>query len=117
MRTDVDLKVMKSVEILSGPDAWETNASGQVEPMGRDRVTRARRALDRTFGRHFRGEGVAVSLAGREEREGRAWAVVRFTYPDGDTFDLLVDPAELDASKGPVTCGVPGWMPWPRLKM
>lgn len=92
-RTDVDLKVMKGVEIVSGPDAWETNASGQVEPMGRDKAARARRALERTYGRHLRGEGVAVSLAGREEREGRAWAVVRFAYPDGDTFDLLVDPA------------------------
>ncbi|HYN44185.1 MAG TPA: aspartyl protease family protein [Thermoanaerobaculia bacterium] len=91
-RTDVDLKVMKSIETLAGSDAWERNASGQVEEMGRDKAASQRCALDRTFNSHFRGEGVVVSLAGREEKLGRAWTVVRFAYVDGDTYDLLVDP-------------------------
>ena len=34
------------------------------------RTTSERRSLARTFGRHFRGEGVVASLAGREERGG-----------------------------------------------
>ena len=91
-RTEVDLKVVKSVETLAGTDAWEQNASGQVEEMGHDKAASERRALDRAFQRHLRGDGVAVSLAGREERGGRAWTVVRFAYPGGDTYDLFVDP-------------------------
>lgn len=90
-RTEVDLKVVRSVEALAGPDAWERSSSGQVEEMGREKAASERRALDRTFGAHFRGAGVAVSVAGSEEREGRTWRVLRFAYPDGDTFDLLVD--------------------------
>lgn len=92
-RTEVDLKILRSVEVLAGDEGWERNASGQIEPMGRDKVTRLRRTLGRTFGRHLRGEGVATSLAGTEARGGRSWSVLRFTYPDGDTYDLLVDPA------------------------
>ncbi|MBK9089416.1 MAG: aspartyl protease family protein [Holophagales bacterium] len=91
-RTEVDLKVMKGVEALAGGGGWEQNASGQVEEMGHDKAASERRALDRTFGRHFRGDGVITSLASREEKGGRAWTVVRFSYPDGDTYDLLVDP-------------------------
>jgi predicted aspartyl protease len=91
-RTEVDLKVVKSVEALAGAGGWERNASGQVEEMGYDKAASARRALDRTFGRHFRGEGVFTSLASREEKGGREWTIVRFAYPDGDTYDLLVDP-------------------------
>ena len=92
-RTEADLKVVRSVEALAGDGGWERNASGQVEPMGREKLVRQRRALDRVFNLHLRGEGAAVSLAGREEKGGREWSVVRFAYPDGDTFDLLVDPA------------------------
>ncbi len=91
-RTEVDLKVLRSVEVLAGSEGWERNASGQIEPMGLDKVRLQRRALDRTFGRHLRGEGVVTSLAGTEARGGRSWSVLRFTYPDGDAYDLLVDP-------------------------
>ena len=92
-RTEVDLKVVRSVEVLAGTEGWERNASGQVEPMGRDKAMRQRRALARTFGLHLRGEGAVVSAAGAETRGGRSWSVLRFAYPDGDTYDLLVDPA------------------------
>ncbi len=90
-RTDVDLKVTKGIETLAGGDAWEQNASGQLEEMGRDKEDSERRSLARTFGRHFRGEGVVASLAGREERGGRSWTVIRFAYPGGDEYDLFVD--------------------------
>lgn len=90
-RTEVDLEVLRSVEALAGGDAWERNSSGQVEEMGRDKAASERRGLERTFGAHLRGAGVAVRLAGVEEREGRAWTVLRFSYPGGDTYDLLVD--------------------------
>jgi hypothetical protein len=61
--------------------------------MGLDKVRLQRRTLDRTFGRHLRGDGVVTSVAGSEARGGRSWSVLRFSYPDGDTCDLLVDPA------------------------
>ena len=92
-RTEVDLKVLRSVEVLAGSEGWERNASGQIEPMGLDKVRLQRRTLDRTFGRHLRGDGVVTSAAGTEARGGRTWSVLRFTYPDGDVCDLLVDPA------------------------
>ena len=91
-RSEYDLKVVRGVETLAGDDGWERNASGQVEPMGREKAVRGRRALDRAFGRHLLGEGVSVSRAPDAERGGRSWAVLRFAYPDGDLYDLLVDP-------------------------
>jgi predicted aspartyl protease len=90
-RTEVDLKVMKSVEGVRGDDAWELNASGQVEDTGRDQAVNGRRSLDRAFSRHLRAEGVVLSLPGDAQKDGRAWSVVRFTYPDGDSYDLLID--------------------------
>ncbi len=91
--TEVDLKVVKSVEALSGETGWERNASGQIEEMGQEKAAQERRSLDRTFNRHLRGEGAVVSVAGRETREGRDWTVVRFAYTGGDRYELLVDPA------------------------
>ena len=92
-RTDYDLKVIKGVDTLDGADAWALNASGQVEDLGRDKVLNLQRSLDRTFNRHLRGEGVEVTRAADEQKDGRTWAVLRFTYPDGDLYDILVDPA------------------------
>lgn len=91
-RSEVDLKVLRSVETIAGDEGWERNASGQVEPMGREKVVRERRSLERAFFRHLFGEGAAVRRASDEEKGGRSWAVLRFTYPDGDTYDLFVDP-------------------------
>lgn len=92
-RDEFDLKVIRGTECLAGDGGWELNASGQVETMGHEKAAQKRRALDRSFGRHLRGEGVVISAAGREEKEGRAWSVLRFAYPNGDLHDLLVDPA------------------------
>ena len=57
-----------------------------------DKVSRLRRENDRAFLAHLRGKGVAVSLAGPIEKEGSAGTLLRFDYPDGDRFELLVDP-------------------------
>jgi hypothetical protein len=92
-RTAYDLKVMSGTEAVDGDDAWERNASGQVEDMGRDKAADQVRSLDRAFGRHFRGVGVDVSVLPDESKDGRTWSVLRFTYPDGDLYDLLVDAA------------------------
>ena len=92
-RTGFDLKVISGVECLTGDGGWELNASGQIETMGREKAAQKRRALDRAFARHLRGDGVTISAAGSEEKEGRAWSVLRFVYPNGDRHDLLIDPA------------------------
>ncbi len=88
-----DLKVMSGTETLDGDDAWARNPSGQIEDLGIEKVTAARRNLDRAFNRHLRGEGVEVTRQPDETKDGRAWAVLRFAYPDGDLYDLLVDAA------------------------
>ena len=92
-RLDFDLKVMSGTETVDGDDAWARNPSGQIEDLGVEKVTAARRNLDRAFNRHLRGEGVEVTRQPDETRDGRAWAVLRFAYPDGDLYDLLVDAA------------------------
>ncbi|MHB8079083.1 MAG: pepsin/retropepsin-like aspartic protease family protein [Candidatus Krumholzibacteriia bacterium] len=92
-RDEFDLTVIRGTECLTGDGGWELNASGQVETMGSEKAAQKRRALDRSFGRHLHGEGVVISAAGSEEKEGRAWSVLRFAYPNGDLHDLLVDPA------------------------
>ena len=92
-RLDYDLKVMTGTETLDGDDAWARNPSGQIEDLGVEKASLARRNLDRAFNRHLRGEGVEVTRQPDETRDGRAWAVLRFAYPDGDLYDLLVDAA------------------------
>lgn len=92
-RTDYDLKVIKGVDALDGADGWSLNPSGQVEDLGREKALSAQRSLDRGFNRHLRGEGVEVTRAADEQKDGRTWAVLRFAYPDGDLYDVLVDAA------------------------
>lgn len=92
-RTEYDLKVIKGVDAVDGADAWALNASGQVEDLGQAKVLSAQRSLDRAFNRHLRGEGVEVARLPDEDKDGRTWAVLRFTYPDGDLYDVLVDAA------------------------
>jgi hypothetical protein len=87
----VDLKVFRTTEALDGDDAWERNASGQVEPMGAAKAASTRRGLDRAFSRHLDGHDVEVTRLPDEQKDGRAWAVLRFAYADGDLYDLLVD--------------------------
>ncbi|MBK8165003.1 MAG: aspartyl protease family protein [bacterium] len=87
----VDLRVFRTTEALDGDDAWERNASGQVEPMGAAKAASARRGLDRAFSRHLDGQDVEVTRLADEQKEGRAWAVLRFAYDGGDLYDLLLD--------------------------
>lgn len=92
-RTAFDLKVISGTEAVDGDQAWERNASGQVEDMGREKRADLSRGLDRAFGHHFHGQGVEVTVLPDETKDDRAWSVLRFAYPDGDLHDLLVDAA------------------------
>ncbi|MBP9145443.1 MAG: aspartyl protease family protein [Thermoanaerobaculia bacterium] len=98
---EYDLGVIAGAEAVIGEGGasgggaaggWERNASGQIEPLAVDKVSRLLRENDRAFLAHLRGKGVAVSLAGPIEKEGSAGTLLRFDYPDGDRFELLVDP-------------------------
>ncbi len=93
-RTEYDLGVLRGTECLDGDAGWEENASGQIEDLGREKVRAARRSVGRSFGLHLLGEGgvASVDAADPTEKDGRTWSVVRFTYPDGDIHDLLLDP-------------------------
>ena len=92
-RVEYDLGVIKAVECINGETGWERNPSGQIETLGLDKADRLRRALDRTFNRHLGGEGLIVSAAGDLEKDGRVWSLLRFDYPGGDRYEILVDPA------------------------
>ena len=93
-RLEYDLKVIRGVEAVSPEDGWATTPTGQVEDLGEAKIADERRSLARSFGAHLRGEGVEVTAEPEQERGGRTWAVVRFTYPGGDLVDLLVDPGD-----------------------
>lgn len=110
---EYDLGVITGAEGVAGSEGWVRNASGQIEPMAADQVTRLRRENARTFARHLRGEEVSVSVAGPFEREGSAGTLLRFDYPDGDRFELLVD-AESGASQWSRTL-IDGRETWTRL--
>lgn len=113
---EYDLGVVTGAEGVAGPagsEGWVRNASGQIEPMAADQITRIRRENARTFARHLRGEEVAVSVAGPFEREGSVGTLLRFDYPDGDRFELLVDP-ESGASEWSRTL-IDGRETWTRL--
>ncbi|MBP9826323.1 MAG: hypothetical protein KBF21_19000, partial [Thermoanaerobaculia bacterium] len=78
---EYDLGVIAGAEAVIGEGGasgggaaggWERNASGQIEPLAVDKVSRLLRENDRAFLAHLRGKGVAVSLAGPIEKEGSA---------------------------------------------
>jgi hypothetical protein len=91
LRSDYDLGAFRIAHGLAGEDAWVLNASGQVEDMGRRTAIEQRRELDRWFSRHLLGSDVTIQPLEPVEREDRSWPAVRFAYPDGDAWDLLVD--------------------------
>lgn len=94
-RTEYDLEVVEGVEAVTPEDAWEINPSGQVEIMGTDKAAAQRRGIGQAFQWHLlRRDDSEVSFPGAEEKGGREWEVVRFSYPDGDLLDLFLDPAD-----------------------
>lgn len=94
-RTEYDLEVVEGVEAVTPEDAWEINPSGQVETMGADKAAVQRRGIGQAFQWHLlRRDDSEVSFPGAEEKDGREWEVVRFSYPDGDSLDLFLDPAD-----------------------
>jgi hypothetical protein len=91
-RQEIDLGVISETEVVGPRGAWVRNVSGQVERLSSAAEEGNRRALARAFRRHLLEDvGARVTDKGSEERDGRSWRVVRWTYADGDTFDLFLD--------------------------
>jgi hypothetical protein len=92
-RFDMDLGVLKQTQVVDPGRSWEIAPSGQVETLAwSDQQSNARdQALQ--FPDALRGRGGAnATLLAPETREGRAWAVVRVSFGDADSYDVFIDP-------------------------
>src|SRR5262245_41308421 len=92
-RRHTELGPLLTTDVIGPTGAWVVNLSGQLEPM--DAATRETERQDnlRTFGRHLLRAGDVHDL-GREDRDGRSWRVKGFTFPNGDRFELFLDPVD-----------------------
>ena len=93
-RSDVDLGVLRAAQGVGPDGAWSVNASGQAEPLGAEEEKLLRREIARGFTGIPPAADAAREDLGVEEKDGRSWRVVRFRYPDGDAWDLFLDPAD-----------------------
>ena len=93
-RTDVDLGVLKQIQVVTPEHAWDTTPSGQVETTPSAYALAARREAALLLGDALRGRaGAKATLLGQEARDGRTWSVVRVSFGDADTYDAFIDPA------------------------
>ncbi|MCP3141847.1 retropepsin-like aspartic protease [Pyxidicoccus xibeiensis] len=92
LREDTDLGVLRGSRAIIPTGSWMLNPSGQVEDAAPTDARDARHRVALDFGAALRGEGGAKrGLQPREERDGRAWEVVRVTFGDEDRYDLFLD--------------------------
>jgi len=71
--------------------AWAVNISGQIEDIA-DGGARDRRAVYMEFAGTALSHGAKFSLLAREQRNDRAWDVVRAEFPGNNTYDLFISP-------------------------
>lgn len=91
-RNQLDLGGVKIVEVITPYGSWTTNASGQVVDEPDAYKYAARDPLD---GQTLLGVGKAkavLALRGMETADGHAWAVLRVSFGDADTYDAFIDP-------------------------
>ena len=94
-RGQLRLGPLSSEDIVGPEGSWALNFSGQVEPMSSAKRETERQENLRSFGRHvLEPAQVRVRDLGREDRDGRGWQVASFNFPNGDGFDLFLDPAD-----------------------
>ncbi len=91
-RVDSDLGVLKQTQVVAPGQAWDTTASGQVETMAASDVRSLSRDEALQLPDAIRGRGEAkTTLRGVQKRGGREWAVIRVTFGDKDTYDVLIN--------------------------
>jgi hypothetical protein len=98
-RSNLDLGVAKTITVWAPTGAWGQTASGQIDSMPATDAEETRRNIALDFADVFHGrDGAHLALLAPETRDGRTWAVVRFTFGDEDVYDAFIDPltGELD---------------------
>ncbi|WP_342380402.1 aspartyl protease family protein [Myxococcus stipitatus] len=94
-RRDIDYGVVRDAMAITPEGGWKVNPSGQVEDASPTDARDARHRVALDFGTALRGgAGAKVVALPDEQREGRAWKVVRVTFGDEDLYDLFLDDAE-----------------------
>lgn len=88
---DYDLKVISGTNGLTPEGAWEKSFSGQIDEMGDESATNARRELDQVFSLSLQnvGKGNVVCL-GEEKKDEKAYEVVRVQFENDESFDYFV---------------------------
>ncbi|QSQ17107.1 retropepsin-like aspartic protease [Myxococcus landrumensis] len=94
-RMEADYGVMRDAMAVTAEGGWKVNPSGQVEDASPTDARDARHRVALDFGTALRG-GAGAKLAAQpdEQRDGRAWKVVRVTFGDEDLYDLFLDDAD-----------------------
>jgi hypothetical protein len=93
VRRETVMDGARQVEVATPQGAWREGADGAAagDPAA---VERARRYALLVFGDALSGRGGAsVALAGTSEVEDKTWSVVRVSFGDADTYDVLIDAA------------------------
>ncbi|MEM7245513.1 MAG: aspartyl protease family protein [Acidobacteriota bacterium] len=90
LRTELDLGVVKTTEVIRGDEGFELNMSGQLEPMDEGKRRRTQRQSERIFQADLESDDWIV--LGEEEKDGTTWTVLRREHDDGDQLDLFLDP-------------------------
>jgi hypothetical protein len=93
MRREFTAAGARTVQAATPDGAWRVETDGKVvdDPDG---FEHARRYAALEFGDALTGRaGATATLIGPREFEDRSWQVVRVTFGDADTYDVLLDPA------------------------
>ncbi|MFP2956790.1 aspartyl protease family protein [Myxococcus sp. 1LA] len=94
-RRDTDYGVVRESMGITPEDGWKLNASGQVEDASPTDARDVRHQVALDFGTALRGgAGATLALQPDEQRDGRAWKVVRVTFGDEDLYDLFLNDAD-----------------------
>ena len=94
-RREIRLGATSILEVRGPKGGWVLSWSGQVEPMSAARREAGDREILRSFFRHLLEDvGASRQDLGPESHGGQNWRVLRFGYPDGDSFDLFLDPRD-----------------------
>jgi predicted aspartyl protease len=106
MRVEMEGGPFSRVEVVGAAGSWIVTLSGQVETMSAHETELRRRGTLRDFAIPLLDLGAAgLSDLGSESRDGKSWRVVRIGYPDGDSYDLFLNPADGSCTWARVTEG------------
>jgi Aspartyl protease len=95
MRQELEGGLLSRVDVVGAAGSWTVTYSGQVETKSAHSTELQRRGTLRHFAIPLLDPGApGLSDLGSERHDGKRWRVVRIGYPDGDSYDLFLDPAD-----------------------